>query len=348
MSYKISIIVPHFKTELYIHKCIDSILVQTLMDFELILVNDGSPDECGKICNEYAEKDSRIKVIHKENGGYSSAINAGLDIAQGEYIGIVDGDDYIEKDMYKTLYNLAKEYDADVAECNFYVVKGSDIIPIEQNEKIQVGDNLFALDILLKKPFHNVVWNKIYRKNLFSKLRFPEGKMYSDGFIVYKILLSLNKYVYTSECKYFYLKRANSIMAQSEYSLKMLDGLESQEERFYYLKERINDSSILSLAEYRYFHEILHHYQMLSINNELDPNKEYRKMVKNHLINNYSSFKRNKLLADYRIWITIFSLNGALFNIFYRFHLRGSNWYYDTKCKLIRFVKGKLMKQTNE
>lgn len=348
MSYKVSIIVPHYKTELYIHKNTQSILAQTLTDFELILVDDGSPDRCGEICDEYAKSDGRIRVIHKANGGYSSAINAGLDIAQGEYIGIVDGDDYIADDMYETLYNLAKEYDADVAECNAYVIKNDVKRPYNKKEKILAGDSLYALNRLVNNEWTAVLWNKIYKKNVFSELRLPCGKIYSDAFTTYKVFLSINKYVYTGDCKYFYLIREGSVMNQGKYYLKMLESLEYQAERFYSFKDKINNKSILDLAEYRYFNEILHHYQMLSINNELDPNKEYRKLVKNHLINNYSSFKRNKLLANYRIWITIFALNGALFNIFYRLHLCASNWYYDTKCKLIRFVKGKLMKQANE
>ena len=106
MNPKISIIVPVYKVEPYIRKCVDSILTQTITDFELILVDDGSPDICGEICDEYAGKDYRIKVIHKENGGLSSARNAGLDICTGDLIGFVDGDDFIDNDMFETLYTL--------------------------------------------------------------------------------------------------------------------------------------------------------------------------------------------------------------------------------------------------
>ena len=114
---KVSIIVPVYKVGPYLAKCIDSILSQTLTDFELILVDDGSPDSCGEICDGYAKKDERIKVIHKQNGGLSSARNAGLDIAKGEYIGFVDSDDYIEHDMYEFLYKNSVQYDTDIACC---------------------------------------------------------------------------------------------------------------------------------------------------------------------------------------------------------------------------------------
>ena len=127
---KISIIVPVYNVEEYIHRCIDSILAQTFTDFELILVNDGSHDQCGKICDEYAENDSRIKVIHKKNGGLSDARNAGLEIAQGEYIGFVDSDDYIEHDMYEKLIEACKEYNSKLAMCGRYKVLGEELKPM--------------------------------------------------------------------------------------------------------------------------------------------------------------------------------------------------------------------------
>ena len=115
----ISIIIPVYKTEPYLRKCVDSVLAQTYTNLEVILVDDGSPDDCGKICDEYAAKDSRVKVIHKENGGLSSARNCGLDVATGKYIGFVDSDDWIDPDMYETLLGLLLRYDADIAEGSY-------------------------------------------------------------------------------------------------------------------------------------------------------------------------------------------------------------------------------------
>ena len=116
----ISIIIPVYKVEKYLEKCIQSVINQTYENLQIILVDDGSPDNCGKICVEYAKKDHRIEVIHKSNGGLSDARNKGLEIAKGEYIGFVDSDDYIESDMYEVLYNLLKQYNAYVKICNFY------------------------------------------------------------------------------------------------------------------------------------------------------------------------------------------------------------------------------------
>ena len=112
---KISIIVPIYNVEKYLDKCVSSILNQTFTDFELLLVDDGSPDRCGEMCDEYAKKDSRVKVIHRKNGGLSAARNSGIDAACGKYIGFIDSDDYIEENMYEHLYDVITKYDADIA-----------------------------------------------------------------------------------------------------------------------------------------------------------------------------------------------------------------------------------------
>lgn len=317
MSYKISIIVPNYKTELYIHKCIDSILSQTFKEFELILVDDGSPDRCGEICDEYAKNDCRIKVIHKENGGYSSAINAGLGIAEGEYIGIVDGDDYIDRGMYEALYNLAREYDADVVECNYYKVEKNNIYPARKSAKIQVGDNLFALGRFIKGDSRPELWSKIYKKELFADLRLPYGKIYSDAFIVLKILYILKKYVYTGDCKYFYVQREGSVMSQKAYSIKKLESMEFEEERFYFLKDKLNDKSILNLLEYRYFENMFLHYINLCNNKELDTDKKYREMIRKKILVNYYVFKKNRLLDPYKKWMMLIKINGTLFEVLF-------------------------------
>ena len=135
---KISVIVPVYNVEKYLRKCIESILNQTFREFELILVDDGSTDSSGKICDEYALKDSRIKVIHKENGGASSARNAGLDVAKGEYIGFVDSDDWIEMDMYGELYRLIKENNTDISVCGINNIKDIKYKNENLKEKIQI------------------------------------------------------------------------------------------------------------------------------------------------------------------------------------------------------------------
>ena len=216
MNPKISIIVPVYKVEKYLHKCIDSILAQTFKDFELILVDDGSPDNCGKICDEYAKRDNRIVVVHKENGGLSSARNAGLDIAIGDYIGFVDSDDYIELDMYDNLYKACIENEADIS-----------IIGVKEvNEK---GDILYeylptSLDFseLLKQSYD---WNKIFKKDLFinNNLFFKDNRCYEDIELIPKLIVKSRKIIGVNKLGYNYLKRASSITSSKDE--KILDNL---------------------------------------------------------------------------------------------------------------------------
>lgn len=213
MSCKVSIIVPIYKVEKYLDKCIQSIINQTLEDFEVILVDDGSPDNCGKIADKYAKKHNNISVIHKKNGGLSSARNAGLKKAEGEYIAFIDSDDYIEKDMMEYLYKNAKKCNSDIAACGYSV-----IWPNGEIEKItkDVGDVVYtkaeALDIHLFSGYiDDVSWNKLYKRELFESIRFAEGKLYEDMIIMPLLLSQCEKVSLHSDSKYYYCKRNDSI-----------------------------------------------------------------------------------------------------------------------------------------
>lgn len=184
MSLKISIIVPVYKVEPYIHKCVDSILAQTFKDFELILVDDGSPDNCGQICDEYAQKDSRVKVIHKENGGVSSARNVGIDTALGEYITFIDPDDIIEQNMYQVLFEHAIKYSADIVVCpirSFNEVEGTISIStvwLEGNilDKKNIEEKI--IPSILRKKYYSIlsVVNKLYQKNSLINMNLDSMK----------------------------------------------------------------------------------------------------------------------------------------------------------------------------
>jgi glycosyltransferase involved in cell wall biosynthesis len=212
MNPKISIIVPVYKVEQYIHKCIDSILKQTLIDFELILINDGSPDNCGQICEEYARKDARIKVIHKENGGLSSARNAGLDVAKGEYIGFVDSDDWIEPDMYELLYNLCEDNNCEIANISSFIHY--------KDRTIRNGGHPFfihnrseAMKTMLEgKLYDEVVWTKLIKRSLLRDLRFKTGIVYEDTAFTYQLIHKSNRICCIGMPMYHYIKRENSTM----------------------------------------------------------------------------------------------------------------------------------------
>lgn len=209
----ISIIIPVYKVEKYLEKCIESVLKQTYTNLQIILVDDGSPDNCGKICDEYAKKDPRIEVIHKVNGGLSDARNVGIAKAKGKYIGFVDSDDYIKEDMYEILINLIKEYDADVSICNLYdVIDGKEYIRNNENG-IQEYSRLEILkEVLLDKNIQSYAWNKLYKKELFDEIKYPIGKKYEDIGTTFYVFEKCNKIVVTSESEYYYLKRSDSLV----------------------------------------------------------------------------------------------------------------------------------------
>ena len=237
----ISIIVPIYKVEQYLDKCIQSIINQTYKNLQIILVDDGSPDKCGKICDEYALKDNRIEVIHKINGGLSDARNVGIGRAKGKYIGFVDSDDYIEKDMYENMYNLLEERNADVCICNFYnVIENNNIIK-NPNNGIQEYNKIDILkEILLDKQIQSYAWNKLYKSELFDNVKYPVGKKYEDIGTTFYILEKCNKVVVTDLPKYYYLNRIDSIVNNlSEQTV--IDYVDLINERYDYIENKYSE-----------------------------------------------------------------------------------------------------------
>lgn len=220
----ISVIVPVYKVEKYIHRCIDSIIHQTYENLEIILVDDGSPDNCGKICDDYAKLDNRIKVIHKENGGQSSARNAGLAAASGKFIAFVDSDDYIDNDMYEVLVKLICEYNADIVECecragksNSFSVFGKNTRDIEIYSGVQALEKFYFGEQI--NGIASMVWDKLYKRELFDNIKFLDGyDRGEDANITPKLLLEANKIV-----KYNYNYYNYCIENPESSSLKITD-----------------------------------------------------------------------------------------------------------------------------
>lgn len=237
----ISVIVPVYKVEKYLEKCIESVLKQTYTNLQIILVDDGSPDNCGKICDEYAKKDSRIEVIHKANGGLSDARNVGISKAKGRYIGFVDSDDYIKEDMYEILLNLIKKYDADVSICNLYdVIDGNECIRNKENGIREYSRLDILKEVLLDKNIQSYAWNKLYEKELFDEIKYPIGKKYEDIGTTFYLFEKCNKIVVTSEPEYYYLKRADSLVNNVTEST-ILDYTEIIIQRYLYIKQNIKE-----------------------------------------------------------------------------------------------------------
>lgn len=233
----ISIIVPVYNTEKYLSKCIESILAQTYTNFELILVDDGSPDRCPGICDEYAEKDTRIKVIHKENGGVSSARNCGLDIASGEYIGFVDSDDYIEPEMYEKMLHTITAFNVDLCICRCKAESpAGDFIfesPPDSEDRVFTRDDM--LDFLVHKRLAKYICpqNKLYRKKLFAHNRYKIGKINEDEAIIHHIFGASDGTVFTNDILYRYVVRNGSII-HSRVSVKNLDMVDALIDRAEY------------------------------------------------------------------------------------------------------------------
>lgn len=248
---KLSIVVPVYKVEEYINKCVDSILDQTFTDFELILVDDGSPDNSGKICDEYAQKDERIIVIHKENGGLSDARNIGIDAAQGEIIGFVDSDDYLDKVMYTEMICYLKENDCDIVCCDTYIVRGEKKKFKPRYIANKIFDNKQAVNEILNGNLDNAAWNKIYKRSVIQDIRYPKERIYEDVATTYKYIFNANKVGYLSKPFYYYIKRKGSIVASGFNSKSRYDCFLGYRERLNFAKENnldcLNDCELLAL-----------------------------------------------------------------------------------------------------
>lgn len=223
----ISVIVPVYKVEKYLPNCIESVQKQTYTNWELILVDDGSPDSCPKICDEYASHDDRIKVIHKENGRVAKARNAALRIVKGEYMTFLDGDDYLHKDFLRILCKMIVTLNADIVQCDF--VKGTATIfpDVKVVEQISTYDNH---SVFLKQKSKIVVWGKLYKRYIFDGRLVTEDKFFEDDFTTWKWYYAANKIAITNVPLYYYMDNQQSTMAMHKKKPNW-DFLEAYEER---------------------------------------------------------------------------------------------------------------------
>ena len=234
---KISVIIPIYNVEKYLSKCLDSVINQTYKNLEIILINDGSTDKSGDICDYYANKDNRIVAIHQENQGTAVTRNHGLDIAAGDYIGFVDSDDWIEPDMYYTLCNNIIAYNADISVCNFsYVYQNGDGERIECDANGVPAKTILENDDKMDHYFNFIVysvvpWNKLYNKKLFNEIRYPRDKIFDDAFTTHKLIDKSNRVVALPDYKYYYVQRNGSIMKQ-HFALNQFERIEASIERY--------------------------------------------------------------------------------------------------------------------
>lgn len=251
----ISVIIPIYNVDKYLRKCIDSVRNQTYQDLEIILVDDGSPDDSAGICDEYAKRDSRIMVIHQENGGVSSARNAGIEVARGEYICFIDGDDFILPDMFEKMYHAIQKDDADMCICNFsYVNEDGEVLEgIGYHTSIcdEVTDCCTILGRLnqLTCVDYVIPWNKLYKKQIFQVIRYPIGKYNEDVFVAHELIYQCKKISLISDRLYMYVQRPGSTM-HSTISVKHLDEIEGYINRIlFYEKQGLHKCAIEALKQ---------------------------------------------------------------------------------------------------
>lgn len=249
MQPEISIIVPVYNTEKYVFNCLESLVKQTYHNFEIIVVNDGSIDNSQGICEKLSEKDSRIKVFSKTNGGLSDARNFGIDKASGKYLGFVDSDDYLSEDMYEILIKGIKKNNADIAVAAIKQVDedGKVLLIRGMETKCTVLNRQSAMEeLLFSQRISNSVCNKLFKRELFTGIEFPVGKLYEDEFVTYKVFDKASKIYVSSKVFYNYRYNINSI-THSEFSVREFDRIEASEQKIEFCKEKY--PGLLHLAQ---------------------------------------------------------------------------------------------------
>lgn len=234
----ISVIVPVYRVAPYLRQCVESIINQSYKDLEILLIDDGSPDECGEICEEYKKKDSRIIVFHTENRGLSAARNLGLTAAKGEYLGFIDSDDGIEPDMYETLLKRMEDTNADISGCGFWTEYPFATKKSQIQETVYEGEELERG--LIDGKISNYVWNKLYRKSLFQNISFPEGRTFEEIASMHKIISEAGSVADIADLKYHYRIRPESIT--KTYTAKnLMDYADAHLDRYFFFKEEMNN-----------------------------------------------------------------------------------------------------------
>ena len=301
----ISVIVPVYNVEQYLNRCVESIVNQTYRNLEIILVDDGSPDNCPAMCDSWAERDSRIKVIHKANGGLSDARNAGMAVATGELMGFVDSDDWISPEMYQLLYENMQQNDSDISACGVQLVweDGTKPRALTKSGKcvLNAEDAMCAIieESWLKQP----VWYKLYKTELIKDILFPVGKYHEDVFWSYQAIGRAQKVSVSDRVGYYYVQRSDSIMGDG-YSLKRLDALEAMVMRNDYIKEHF--STLMPHANCSLFFSCLYHYQQTIQYLSGEEKEDAVSIIKNIFEKNKLNERDRKTLPfQQKVWVVL-------------------------------------------
>lgn len=315
MGELISIIVPVYNVEKYLRRCVDSILNQSHRDLQIILVDDGSPDGCGRICDEYAKKDRRIDVIHKHNGGQAAARNSGLDIAKGDYIGFVDSDDYIEPDMYEKMLCKLQEHQADICVCSRYVEteEGKLKSYVSKKAKETVMDKVQGLKHMIAfTDFDMAAWDKLYKAEILSDLRFPSGKINEDYYFITEVFDRCEKIIYIPLPFYHYVQRTDSTTRNSVLEKNLVQASEYLTEFLEYKHPEIAYVGHTACA-FAYVYLI-----NKCILNHIEINGELKKEAVSVIRKNWHGVIRNENIgAVKKLQVTCLSVNVRLYKLIF-------------------------------
>ena len=293
---KVSIIIAAYNIEDYIVKCLESIANQTYKNLEVIVVDDGSTDNTGKLADEFAENDNRFTVIHKENGGVSSARNRGIDVASGDFIGFVDGDDTIEDDMYEILVNNVIKYDADISHCGYKLIENNKETLMYGSERVIIQDRKKGiLDLLAGSLIEPGICNKIFRKEIVGDTRLDESLKINED-LYFNILLfdKAKKSVFEDKAEYNYIKRDNSATTSSSNNIRRM----TDPRKVYRMINDLykDDEVILPYAEKMDLLRNVNIYNLLTLENGSDFIK-LKQEVRNYIKLNKRKMKKNKLIS---------------------------------------------------
>ena len=310
----ITVVLPIYNVEKYLPKCIDSILEQSYKNLEILLINDGSTDNCEEICKQRARLDSRIKIIKQENQGLSEARNTGIKNATGDYICFVDSDDYIHKDFVKLLFEDIVKNNSDISVCDFWYVNENGDKWTKREKKASIYTNIEAIkDILIgRKETEVMTWNKLYKLSLFkdNKIFFPKGKLHEDKFTTYKLYYYASKVSLISEKLYYYLQRENSIMG-SKFNIRRLDAIEAVNETIAFCKK--NDIKMENeLEAYEAMTKIYIIDNMIRANFD---RKEINKLIKEVKVKKNNYKKNNYIGRKMKLGIFILNENYRMYKI---------------------------------
>lgn len=242
MEPLISVIIPVYKVENYLRRCVDSVLAQTYQNMEILLIDDGSPDECPKICEEYAVKDPRIRVVHQENKGLSGARNTGIGQAKGAYLSFLDSDDIYSPYFLESLYRAISAYDADISQCRWEYMHGDHLKETYRPEaecECLTGREMLGRLYIQTGAYYVVAWNKLYKKELFKEIRYPEGRIHEDEATTYRLFDLAKKCVLVDNALYgYFVGTGGTSITRNGFQMKKLDWIRANEERVCFFLEK--------------------------------------------------------------------------------------------------------------